>query len=82
MNLASAYPDSALSAGAMTVLVFVMVISLALWLILVFRADKSSTKDTQQAKSRLDVAAPADTAEDGHSGAGHASADRRHGAAA
>jgi hypothetical protein len=82
MNLASAYPNSALSAGALVVLALVMAVSLALWLILVFRADKSSASGAQPAKSRLGVAAPGEAAEDEHSDAGQIPADRRHGAAA
>jgi hypothetical protein len=82
MYLASAYPNSALSAGALTVLALVMALSLALWLILVFRADSGSARDTQRVKRRLNVAAPEETAEDEHSDADHVPADRRHGAAA
>jgi hypothetical protein len=82
MNLASAYPNSALSAGALIALALVMAVSLALWLILVFRADQSGAKETRQAKSRLNVVAPGEAAEDKHSDAGQIPADRRHGAAA
>ena len=82
MNIASAYPDSALSAGALLILAVVMAISLALWLILVFRADKSSARDPRPAKSHLNVAAPREPAEDRHSDTGRAPDGRRHGAAA
>jgi hypothetical protein len=82
MYLASAYPNSALSAGALTVLALVMALSLALWLILVFRADKDTARDAQGAKRRLDVAALTKTAEDKQSDASHVPVDRQHGAAA
>jgi hypothetical protein len=40
MNLASAYPNSDLSALSMTVIAVVMACALAVWLILVFLADR------------------------------------------
>jgi hypothetical protein len=40
MNLASAYPNSDVSALAMTVIAVVMVCTLAAWLVLVFLADR------------------------------------------
>jgi hypothetical protein len=82
MNIASAYPNSALSVGALVILAFVMVICLALWLIMVFRAGKSGSRDVQLANGHLTVAAPDETAEDEHSGTGDAPAGRRRGAAA
>lgn len=82
MYLASAYPNSALSAGALTLIAVVMACCLAFWLIMVFMADKSSEKHTWQADSHLRVAEPDQEAEDGHRGAGPASADREHSTAA
>jgi hypothetical protein len=71
MYLANAYPNSALSAAALMVLGFVMVGALALWLGLVFLADRKSTaKEARQADSYLAVVAQPPEAEDGHSEAG------------
>ena len=82
MDIASAYPNSALPAWELVMLAVVMAASLALWLILVFRAEKSSARGTGQAKGHLAVAAPDGTAEDKHSDADHAAVDQHHGAAA
>lgn len=82
MDIASAYPNSALPAWSLIVLALVMAVSLGLWLILVFRADKSCASDTRRAKGHLNAAAPHEAAEDRHSDTGHAPAGRRHGAAA
>ncbi len=81
--LASAYPNSALSAGALTAIALVAAATLALWLVLVFRAEKSNEKNARRAHSHLTVMAQSDdAAEDRTSEAGTASADRPHGAAA
>jgi hypothetical protein len=82
MDIASAYPNSALPAWELVLLAVVMAGSLALWLILVFRADRSSARDSGQATGHLGVAAPDETAEDKLSAADHAAVDQRHGAAA
>jgi ABC-type nickel/cobalt efflux system permease component RcnA len=84
MDLASAYPDSAISAWMMTVIALVMVACLAAWLILVFRADsRGSARKTRQAAMPAPApAGPDRAAEDEHGEAGHAPAGVRHGAAA
>ena len=82
MDIASAYPNSALPAWELVILAVVMGVSLALWLLLVFRAETSSQRDSRRAKGHLDVAGPEETAEDKHSDAKHAAVDQRHGAAA
>ncbi len=82
MDIASAYPSSALPTWQLVVLAVVMAASLVLWLLLVFRADKSCARDTRQANSHLGVAEPDETAEDRDSGTSHVPASRRHGAAA
>ena len=84
MYLASAYPDSAISAGKMTLIAVVMVASLVAWLIPVFLADRQgSRKKTRQANVPTPVPTALDpAAEDEHSKAGHAPVDDRHGAAA
>ena len=82
MDIASAYPDSALPAWQLVILAVVMAVSLGLWLILVFRAEKSSATGTRQADSRLSVAEPDETAEDRDSGTSRVPAGRSRGAAA
>jgi hypothetical protein len=84
MYLASAYPNSALSAGLMTIIALVMAGALAIWLGLVFLADRTSRRDaTPQAGSDLAVVThPDGAAEDDQNGACPAPADRRHEAAA
>lgn len=83
MSFASAYPDSALSAGLLVLIALVMVGALAIWLGLVFLADRGPRMDSGRAATRLPVMAQPDkAAEDEHSGAGPAPAGRRHGAAA
>ena len=62
MNIASAYPNSALSALSMMVIGFVVAGSLAAWLGLVFLADRQPRK----ARGDAAPAAPEDTAEDEH----------------
>jgi hypothetical protein len=70
MNLASAYPNNDLSVPALLAISLVMAISLALWLILVFRADAGSpaakgTLGQLVAKTAPDqTTAQAQTAED------------------
>lgn len=84
MNLASAYPNSAISAAMMAVIALVAAGTLAAWLILVFLADRqSSAKKTPQADMPTPVLTVLDqAAEDEHGEAGHAPVDGRHGAAA
>ncbi len=84
MDVASAYPNSAISGAMMAVMIVVMLGTLAAWLILVFLADShGSARETRQADVPTPVLAALDpAAEDEHSEAGHASADGRHGAAA
>jgi hypothetical protein len=82
MDIASAYPNSALPAGALVILAVVMVAGLALWIILVFRADQSSASDSGRAKRHLGVAGSPGAAEDRHSDAGRVPAGRRRGGAA
>jgi hypothetical protein len=72
MYLASAYPNSVVSAGALILLSFVMAGCLALWLGLVFLADRKSTpKQAREADSYLAVVARPPAAEDGQSEAGN-----------
>ncbi len=83
MYFASAYPNSALSAGALTAIALVAAVSLALWLVLVFLAERNNQKKARQAHSHLAAVAQSDEAtEDQTSEAGTAPADRPHGAAA
>jgi hypothetical protein len=84
MYFASAYPNSALSAGLMTVIALVMASTLAIWLGLVFLADRSSRKmGAPQADRHLAVAVrPDEAAEEEQDEAGPAPAGQRHGAAA
>ena len=80
MNLADAYRDSALSVGALMAIAFTMAIVLAIWLIMVFRADSQPKADSQsKADSHPKVAEPAGTSEDKHNGRGQDRAGRREG---
>lgn len=75
MYLANAYPNSAISAGAMTAIALVAAGTLALWLIFVFLADRNRPKDARQAGSSLTmVAKSGEATEDEHSEDGHAPA--------
>jgi hypothetical protein len=83
MNIASAYPNSDLSAGALTVIALVMAACLTVWIVLVFLAERSNERDSRQAHSRHTVVAqPDQAAEDEHSEAGAAPVGHRHEAAA
>jgi hypothetical protein len=91
MNLADAYPNSALSVGALMAIAFTMVIVLAIWLIMVFRADgkpeaeadgKPEADNKPEADSHPRVAEPAATSEDKHNDRGQAQAGRREGVSA
>lgn len=85
MYLASAYPNSAISAATMTAIALVTAGSLALWLLLVFLADRkgSGKAAAPRADSHLAVVTqPDQAAEDKHEEAGHAPADGRSAAAA
>jgi hypothetical protein len=76
MYLASAYPNSALSVLALMLLAFVMAGCLALWLGLVFLADRKSTEqEAREADSYLAVVAQPPATEDGQSGTGAGPAD-------
>jgi hypothetical protein len=89
MDLASAYPNSAISTGAMLAIALVAAGSLALWLVLVFRADRArpgqSARRAQQPPAALagpDLTGPVETAEDEQDEAGHGDAARQRQAAA
>jgi hypothetical protein len=83
MDFASAYPNSAISAGAMAAIAIVAAGCLAFWLVMVFLADRSSGRASRQARSQDTVVArPDEAAEDEHGEAGPAGVERRHGAAA
>jgi sugar phosphate permease len=83
MNLADAYPNSALSVGALMAIAFTMAIVLAIWLIMVFRADGKPQADGKpEADSHPKVAEPAATSEDKHNDRGQAQAGRREGVSA
>jgi hypothetical protein len=77
MDLASAYPNSAISTGAMVAIALVAVGSLALWLVLVFLADRKTTELSARqvhhpaAVTGPALAGPAKTAEDKQDAAGH-----------
>jgi len=77
MNLADAYPNSALPVGALMAIAFTMAIVLAIWLIMVFRAD-----DQPKASRQPKVAEPDATSEDKHNDSSQAEADRREGVSA
>ena len=82
MFLASAYPNSALSAGQLTLIALVMAGVLALWLGLVFLADRNTQRDiARRAGGHLAVMTQLDAAaQDEHSGAGPAEAGPSHSA--
>jgi hypothetical protein len=64
-NLASAYPDSTISAPMMLLVALVAAGSLAVWLIMVFRADRGSGQPgATRATDRAAVATPPQRAED------------------
>lgn len=89
MFLASAYPSSAISAGAMAAIAFVAVAALAFWLIMVFVAARPPRErrgwqahgDATPA-GPSELAAPGAAAEDDHSEAGADHAAREHQTAA
>jgi hypothetical protein len=71
MNLASAYPNSDISVGAMTGIAVVMSAVLAFWIIMVFvaaREPRRSREKPTAADSGTSVAALDDLAEDEHKG--------------
>jgi hypothetical protein len=80
MYFANAYPDSAISAGAMTAIALVAVLSLGCWLVLVFLAARKGGK--AGAVQHPVVTPPGRTAEDEHGEAGLTPADPRHRTAA
>ena len=84
MFFASAYPNSAISAGAMMAIAFVVVCTLAIWLVMVNLAGRESGKKNvrQPASPIRAVAEPDEAAEDEHSEAGPAAAGHQHEAAA
>ncbi|HVT68093.1 MAG TPA: hypothetical protein VHF26_10120, partial [Trebonia sp.] len=85
MYLANAYPNSAVSAGAMMAIAFVMVGVLAFWLVMVYLAarDKSGGKHGGQVETPAGaVAQPEEAAEDERSEARRAPAGSRHATAA
>jgi hypothetical protein len=75
MFLASAYPESAISALSMMAIAFVMAACLAIWIGMVFIADRQPRNkgDKQQSHAYTTVvaASPGKTAEDGHGEPGH-----------
>ena len=80
MFIASAYPNSAISAWAMLAIALVAVGSLGCWLAFVFlAAGKSDHGDISHLPV---VASPDAAAQDEQSGSGLAPPDRRHGVAA
>jgi hypothetical protein len=89
MDLASAYPNSAISAGAMLAIALVTAGSLAIWLVMVFLADRKTT-DVSARRAPQPVAAAAgpalagtdETAEDEQDEAGYRDATGRRQAAA
>ncbi len=73
MNLASAYPSSDISAGAMTAIAVVTSAVLAFWIIMVFVAARGPGRGASRGKPMAadrgtPVAAPDDLAEDEHKG--------------
>jgi len=80
MFLASAYPNSAISAWAMAAIALVAVGSLTCWLVLVFLAARKSAKPG--VSHRPVVTQHGKAAEDEGSEAPVAAPDRRYGAAA
>jgi hypothetical protein len=84
MELASAYPDSAISAGAMVAIAIVAVATIAIWLVAVFLADRKTTQLSAGRAQRpaAAVTGPDATAEDEHNEAGYGDVARPHRAAA
>ena len=70
MNLASAYPNSDISAGAMTAIAVVAVAALACWLVMVYVAAREPRKPRLTGLAEPGgapvVTAPGDLAEDEH----------------
>ena len=89
MDLATAYPNSAISTGAMLAIALVAVSTLAIWLVLVFLADrKTSRVSVRRAQQPVAAAAgpalagPDHTAEDEQEESGYRDAAGRRQAAA
>ena len=83
MNLADAYPNSALPVGALLAIALTMAVVLVIWLIMVFRADRQPKAGSQpKADSQPKVTGPAATSEDKHNDTGQAEAGRREGVSA
>lgn len=80
MNLADTYPNNALPVGSLVAISLTMAVVLAIWLIMVFRADSSQSKP--KAGSQPEVAKPDATSEDKYNGTGQAQAGQREGASA
>lgn len=82
MYLANAYPNSALSAGALTAIALVIVAVLAFWLIMVYVADRPGReKNVRENQSTQPVAELDEATQDRHSEASPAPAVHQHGAA-
>jgi hypothetical protein len=87
MDLASAYPNSAISTGAMLAIALVAVGGLAIWLVLVFLADRETANlSARRAQRPVAAAGPAlagpdETAEDEQDEAAYGDAHRRRAAA-
>lgn len=82
MYLASSYPDSAISAGAMTAIAVVVVAVLAFWLIMVYVADRQGAKrSARETDTHLTAVAGQDEVADDERSEG-VPAGQRHGAAA
>lgn len=75
----AAYPDSDISAAAMTLIAVVMACVLLFWLGSVYLAERSSQARARQARNSRPVLTPHEpAADDGHSGAiGDGEASRR-----
>jgi hypothetical protein len=75
MFLASAYPSSAISAVSMMAIAFVMFACLAIWIGMVFIADREPRKKDGKKQSHgytaVVAVSPGKTAEDGHGEPGH-----------
>ena len=80
MNLADTYPNNALPVGSLVAIALTMAVVLAIWLIMVFRADSSQSK--HRVGSQPKVAGPDATSEDKHNGTGQVRAGQREGASA
>jgi hypothetical protein len=67
MNLASAYPNSDISIGAMTAIAVVMSAVLAFWIVMVFAREPGRSQEKPMAADRGTSVAPLDDlAEDEH----------------